>query len=581
MEGAPPDRDLYELARALRTKQRDPIPPLVSVDRAVYQAGRQEAFWLVDLLDTRAFQRQATLLYASPHAYWWATEDSGVTKSEMEEAARVFEKSIYPSVTAAFGTPWPEGQETDSRITILHARLRGVAGYYSSSDEYPPEVHPQSNGRTIIYINAGALRPGSTAYLATLSHELQHAIHWRADESEETWVNEGLSEVASDLAGYPPGSASSFTAAPNRSLMNWPLNSSGVIPYYGANFMFFTYLAQRYGGYDNLALLLKEPSDGIEGVDAYLAQLGYKVTFRDVFQDWVVANYMDRQGPGPYEYADSKVRVALTQELPPNVQVRRYVPQYAADYLGIDLTAGSQTRIRFQGETRTPLLSDPPTSGDRCWWSNRGDSIDTTLTRELDLSGLTSATLRYKLWYDIEEQWDYAYVEVSTDGGVTWDILATPGSTPENPVGNSFGPGYSGQSGGWLSETVELSPYSGRSVLLRFQYVTDDALHGAGLCLDDISAPELSFSDDAEAGNRGWVAAGFRRAEAQTPQDFIVQVITFGKEAQVLKMTLDAAGSGEVAVSGDGAERAVVVVAALSPDTRISAGYTLAAEPLK
>ena len=64
-------------------------------------------------------------------------------------------------------------------------------------------------------------------------------------------------------------------------------------------------------------------------------------------------------------------------------------------------------------------------------------------------------------------------------------------------MGNSFGPGYSGASDGWVEDQVDLTPYAGEEVLVRFHYVTDDAINGTGLCLDTISLPEVGFFDDA------------------------------------------------------------------------------------
>ena len=43
---------------------------------------------------------------------------------------------------------------------------------------------------------AGLMKVGSNQYLSVLAHELQHAVHWNGDRTEDTWVNEGLSEVA-------------------------------------------------------------------------------------------------------------------------------------------------------------------------------------------------------------------------------------------------------------------------------------------------------------------------------------------------------------------------------------------------
>jgi hypothetical protein len=39
---------------------------------------------------------------------------------------------------------------------------------------------------------------------------------------------------------------------------------------------------------------------------------------------------------------------------------------------------------------------------------------------QLPLTGATNPHLRFNYWHDIEEDWDYDFVEVSTDGGNTW-----------------------------------------------------------------------------------------------------------------------------------------------------------------
>src|SRR3972149_11202856 len=73
--------------------------------------------------------------------------------------------------------------------------------------------------------------------------------------------------------------------------------------------------------------------------------------------------------------------------------------------------------------------------------------------------------------------WDYAYLEVSDDGGATWSIVETPSGTSEDPSGNSYGWGYNafsggGSSGEWIEERVDLSPYAGKEILVRLEYGT-------------------------------------------------------------------------------------------------------------
>ena len=534
--------------------------------------GRKDTFHLTDIQAIRTYTSQAVLRLVSPHAYWYVEDGLSISQSDLEKAAQVYEEEIYPRVTGALGTESTPGVDNDPHMTILHARLRGVGGYFSSVDEYPKIVHQYSNQREMVYINASAFKVGGREYLATLSHELQHAIHWNADSTEETWVNEGLAEVASAIAGYKPGSQTVFLRSPTNSLIHWPIDRPSSV-HYGAAFLFFDYLASHYGSRQDLGLLLKEPSDDIQGINAYLAGLGLDVTFRDVFRDWTVANYLDEPGGGRYSYPDNKVSLQVSALIDVAEEIRSSIPQFSAEYTAVDVLKGA-VKVRFEGQKNNSLLP-VSVNGGTCWWSNRGDSISSTLTREIDLSGEDAATLKFRVWFDVEDDWDYGYVEVSTDGGVTWDIIKAPSTSPANPVGNSFGPGYTGASGGWIDEEIDLKPYVGKRVLLRFHYVTDEAINGAGICFDDISVSEIGFSDTA-GENVGWEVRGFVRTDNVVPQDYIVHVIEVGDQNRVREMDLDEENRGELVIEGlEDLDDVIVVVAALAPGTLQKAGYTL------
>ena len=57
----------------------------------------------------------------------------------------------------------------------------------------------------------------------------------------------------------------------------------------------------------------------------------------------------------------------------------------------------------------------------------------------------------------------------------------------------AFGPGFYGESGdgdeaGWVERGGRLERFAGQNVLVRFEYVTDGATHGAGWAIDDVAA---------------------------------------------------------------------------------------------
>ena len=207
-------------------------------------------------------------------------------------------------MTGYFGSEWKPGVDNDPRMTILHGDIRGAGGYYSSSDEYPKAIRPHSNEREMIYLNISYLQFGSRSHLMVLAHELNHAILWNSDSSEDTWVSEGLAELSTTIAGYGEGfSLRQFLRSPHVPLVHWPLDDSLLGAHYGGASLFMHYLNEHYGPRDGngLVALMQAPEDNIEGINVYLEEQGYEQDFHDLLKDWVAANFLD-DGRGLYGY---------------------------------------------------------------------------------------------------------------------------------------------------------------------------------------------------------------------------------------------------------------------------------------
>jgi hypothetical protein len=249
------------------------------------------------------------------------------------------------------------------------------------------------------------------------------------------------------------------------------------------------------------------------------------------------------------------------------------VNQYGIDYYTINCS-GDYT-LNFTGSTVTGLLPADAHSGNYLFWSNMGNESDMALTREFDFTGVSGPIdLSYWTWYDIEEDWDYVYLEASTDGQ-TWEILKTPSSTDTNPSGQSFGWAYTGQTGDWKQEQVDLSQFAGQKVQLRFEYITDAAINGEGFLLDDVQIDAINYTEDFEAGEGDWEAAGFVRVENTLPQTYRLTLITKGDTTTVTQIPLNPDQTAEIPLSLGSGEEAVLIVTGTTRFTRLPAAYQL------
>ena len=559
----PPSRDPFDLARRYRGIAADVLSASnLYPEEAV---GTEETFWVIDLLRLENFQVEAELRHVGRRAQWYVADDIAgrVEQDALERVAARFDQEAYPLVVETIAG----GRDLDGSVTVLIARISGLLGYFSSADQYPTAIQPFSNERVMLYMAAvGSVE--SDRFTGTLAHELQHVVQQATDPNEVTWVNEGLSEFVSQVGGYPSTPVSPYLRRPDTPLVHWPLDPQDSIPSYGAASLFISYLADRTG-HENIRDFAAEQANGIDGVQAYLDKVSLGLSFDQLFADWAVANVVGASA-GPY--ASDGGRVSITERVRGATSLDSQVSQYATRYISVE--PSSPLELRFNGARQTQLLPVEPHSGNACWWSNRGDDIDTTLTRAIDLTSVSDATLRFWHWHELEELWDYGYVAVSSDGGERWHALEGRRSVTDDPLGTAWGPGFTGATDGWVEERMDLSSFAGSRVLLRFEHVADESTSGAGWCVDDISVEEVGFLDDAESDG-DWQADGFVRVPGnRVSQDFAVRwVAGTGDNAVVTDVPLDGNNNGSITVMSNG----VLVVIATAPKTGVPAEFTLEA----
>ncbi len=551
------------------------VPP-----RRVPNATR--TFWIVDGTTGEWRETPARLRVQTEHIAMWVEEGVWHDVRLLEQAATFLEMQVYPTTRTAFGSEWTPGVDNDPHIHVLHVTGLGdgVISYTSSADEFPRALYPFSNEAEMATVHVDTVSVGSQAYYAALTRELQRLIQWFQDRNEERWVKEGLAELAVRLNGLDPGLPERvYLGNPDTSLTAWDDENS--LAHRGATALFATYFHERFGDAGTRALIA-QPLNGTMGFDAALAEIGASRTFEVLFAEWLAANYLDSVPGGDARYSYASLDVAqpilaatcdsypITEELS--------VQQFGADY--ILLHGRSDLHVRFSGAATTPLLGLTPHSEATFWWSNRADESLTTLTRPFDLSGVERATLTYWAWYDVEEGYDYVTVEVSADGGASWQVLHTPSGTDADPHGNNPGWGYTGSSDGWIQEAVDLSPYVGGQVLVRFAYLTDGIVTGPGFVLDDVAIPEIGYADDVESGDGGWQTAGFVRTNDLVPQGYLVLLIGLGDTVTVTRLPVqdDQTGEWTVLLGQEELHEAVLVISGLAPLTTQPAPYRLEIE---
>lgn len=145
------------------------------------------------------------------------------------------------------------------------------------------------------------------------------------------------------------------------------------------------------------------------------------------------------------------------------------------------------------------------------------DDANGPVYRIFDLSAVSSATLSLMMWYEIETDYDYGFVEVSADGGAAWTSVPSEytkvvdtGSGPVNAI-TGFSSDIPGNVNGWVRANYDLTPWAGKQIKLRFRYSTDGGVSEKGWTIDDISISAIGFFDNADSGTNtaGWDTKGW------------------------------------------------------------------------
>ncbi len=112
-----------------------------------------------------------------------------------------------------------------------------------------------------------------------------------------------------------------------------------------------------------------------------------------------------------------------------------------------------------------------------------------TLSEELDLSTAIYADVTFYAKWSIHINWDYTQFLVSTDNGITWIPQCGKYTQPGSDLGfqPEGEPLYHGTNTSWVFEEINLNDYLGESILIRFQFASNDFGTQDGFYFDDLT----------------------------------------------------------------------------------------------
>ncbi len=251
----------------------------------------------------------------------------GLDSADYDALKQVFDTLLYPLDTATFGSV--SDIDANTVVTVVMSNTVNslvsnsqcissgyVAGFFFPGD-LDPVFAPQFNNGEVFY--SIVADPGGTLSCAhsrsevksvmpvTFTHEFQHMINFvahvrtRGGDSEEGWLDEGLSKYAEEIAGraFLPGDPASFSQFaigdvydayqylldPGSSPLLIPVDN-GTLAEVGASWLFTRYIVDQFGG-TLPRQLVQTAQTGAANVSAQTGQ-----PFAQTVSRWGLANWV-------------------------------------------------------------------------------------------------------------------------------------------------------------------------------------------------------------------------------------------------------------------------------------------------
>jgi len=212
-----------------------------------------------------------------------------ITGDRMKRIVEDFEKNSLPSFEDYFGKLPIDHFEIvfyDIKDNYGGAIKDYYAGYFDSQLS-------DNNKRIFIDTYPTLIYESDKEVSGIIAHELQHLVHYRYDRDEESWVNEGMSEISTYICGGENAyHVEEFVSYPYINLTEW----NETIKDYGKVYLFFRYLIYRKGG-EVIRKILKNSENGVTGISDVM---GYD-SFINFFSEFSAALTLNDSGDLKYD----------------------------------------------------------------------------------------------------------------------------------------------------------------------------------------------------------------------------------------------------------------------------------------
>ncbi|MFA3782706.1 T9SS type A sorting domain-containing protein [Melioribacteraceae bacterium 4301-Me] len=280
-------------------------------------------------------------------------------------------KGIYDTEKEIFGNP-PDYFDNDPKIIIVILDIKDgwtpnsqggfIAGFFDYTNQYSKSLtNGHSNEAEMYYLDAYPLNLKVESEIKkgmrTTAHEFQHMIHFNYFPTKDvTFFDEGFSEVAAVICGYPFYSSGSYQDESNIFLLNWRgSDDPKVLNDYSRAARFTLYLKEQFGNQIFTKYMLNQIK-GISGLNYALNQIGSTRRFNDILVDFFIANYLNNKTVNPkwgYDYPGIPKMKSIVYGNPNVPQTNSSIYKLASMYL--TFPQGSNLSVNVNNNNQTAI----------------------------------------------------------------------------------------------------------------------------------------------------------------------------------------------------------------------------------